>query len=91
MKNAKIGGRPEDNERDRNIRSRTRQRNLKWQNTSGYNKRSLVGNVFYHYKTILGSTMRARKLSSQRVEARLGCNILNQMIKPGMPKSQLSV
>ena len=47
-----------------------------------YVKRSRT--TFYRYKTIVGSVMRARWLSSQRVEATVGCRILNVMTALGM-------
>jgi len=50
-----------------------------WHTESGYGKRSKVETTFYRYKTIVGSAMRARGLSSQRVEARIGCKILNRL------------
>ncbi len=76
-------------ERNRNIRSRTRQGKRQWQSKTGYNKRSLVEMAFYRYKTIIGPTMNARKLASQRVEARIGVNILNKMTALGMPQGQM--
>jgi len=73
-------------ERNRNIRSRARQGKRQWQRKTGYYKRSLVEMAFYRYKTIIGPTMRARKLVSQRVEARIGVNILNMMTALGKPE-----
>jgi hypothetical protein len=55
--------------------------------TSGYSRRSLVENVNYRYKAILGRGMRARSLAGQQLEARLGCRILNVMAQLGMPDS----
>ena len=37
------------------------------------------------FRTARGSAVRARRLSSQRVEARIGCRILNVMTALGMP------
>ena len=54
---------------------------------SGYTKRSKVENSFHRYKAILGREMKARTLAGQRVEARLGCRILNTMASLGMPES----
>jgi hypothetical protein len=56
----------------------------------GYSRRSLVENVNYRYKAILGRDMRARSLAGQRLEARLGCRILNVMAQLGMPDSVLA-
>ena len=44
-------------------------------------------NAVYRYKTILGREMKARTLAGQRVEARIGCRILNTMVRLGMPES----
>ena len=54
---------------------------------SGYSRRSLVENTVYRYKTIIGPAMRSRTLPGQRVEARVGCRILNTMAALGMPES----
>ena len=74
-------------ERNRNIRSRSRLDKRTWHRQSGYSKRSKVETTFYRYKTIVGCAMRARRLVSQRVEARIGCKILNKMAALGMPDS----
>ena len=36
-------------------------------------------NAVYRYKAIIGPEMRARTLARQRVEHRIGCEILNKM------------
>jgi len=36
-------------------------------------------------KTIIGRTLRARTLPAQKVEARVGCKVLNRMTARGMP------
>jgi hypothetical protein len=41
------------------------------------------------YKTIIGPAMRARNLATQRVEARIGAQILNKMTALGMPDSHM--
>jgi hypothetical protein len=46
-----------------------------------------VENTAYRYKTIIGAAMRSRTLQGQRVEARVGCRILNTMAGLGMPES----
>ena len=56
-----------------------------WHTRSGYSKRSKVETTFSRYKAILGPAMRARRLASQRVEASIGCKILNIMTELGMP------
>ncbi len=75
-------------ERNRNIRSQAQLGKRAWHTASGYSKRSKVETTFYRYKTLIGPSMRARRLVSQRVEAPIGCKILNQMTALGMPDGQ---
>ena len=56
-----------------------------WQRRSGYNRRSLAETAMYRYKTINGRRLLARSLSSQQVEAKVGCNVLNRITSFGMP------
>ena len=56
-----------------------------WYKLSGFTKRSMVENAVYRYKAIIGPEMRARTLARQRVEHRIGCEILNKMAALGMP------
>jgi hypothetical protein len=74
-------------ERNRNIRSRARLGRRQWHTRSGYSTRSMVENTVYRYKAIIGPRMRSRTLQGQRVEARVGCRILNRMAGLGMPAS----
>ena len=74
-------------ERNRNIRSRTSLGKRTWHTWSGYSKRSLAETTMCRYKTIIGPMVRARTLQGQRVEARVGCQILNRMTSLGMPES----
>jgi hypothetical protein len=74
-------------ERNRNIRSRARLGARRWHTKSGYSRRSLVENLIHRYKAIIGPAMRSRTLQGQRVEARVGCKILNTMAALGMPES----
>ncbi len=76
-------------QRNHNIASQARLGKRKWHTESGYSKRSKVETTFYRYKAIVGSAMRARGLAAQRVEARLGCKILNTMTALGMPDSKM--
>ena len=45
----------------------------------------LCTKAVYRYKAIIGPEMRARTLARQRVEHRIGCEILNKMAALGMP------
>jgi hypothetical protein len=60
---------------------------MSWQRRSGYNRRSLVETAVSRYKTIIGRRLQARTLSTQRIEAKIGCNVLNRMTSFGMPAS----
>ena len=72
-------------ERDRHIRAIERNGRREWYKLSGCTKRSMVENAVYRYKAIIGSEMRTRTLARQRVEHRIGCEILNKMTALGMP------
>ena len=74
-------------ERNRHIRAIDRLGRRQWHLRSGYTKRSKVENCFHRYKALLGRAMKARTLAAQRVEARIGCRILNTMASLGMPES----
>ena len=74
-------------DRNRHIRCINRVGRRVWHKRSGYSKRSMVENAVYRYKEIVGRKMRSRSLAGQRVEARLGCKILNTMTSLGMPQS----
>ena len=76
-------------ERDRHIRAIERHGRREWYKLSGYTKRSMVENAVYRYKAIIGPEMRARTLARQRVEHRIGCEILNKMAALGMPDTYL--
>ncbi len=76
-------------ERNRNIRARARLGKRRWHVESGYSKRSKVETSFHRYKIIVGPAMRARGFSSQEVEARIGCKILNTMAALGMPDGEM--
>ena len=58
---------------------------VEWYKLSGCTKRSMVENAVYRYKAIIGPEMRTRTLARQRVEHRIGCEILNKMTALGMP------
>ena len=87
QKNALVSDEPSLAERNRHIRSTRRIGRREWHKRSGFTKRSRVENVIYRYKAIVGREMKARTLAGQRVEARIGCTIVNRMAKLGMPES----
>jgi hypothetical protein len=74
-------------QRDDHLRSIEQHGRLGWQPRSGYGRRSLVETAMYGYKTIIGRRLHARTLLNQRIEAKIGCNVLNRMTSLGMPVS----
>jgi hypothetical protein len=75
-------------QRDQHIRMIQDKGRLGWQKAVGYGKRSLGETAVFRYKTIIGRSLRARTLSSQKTEARVACSVLNRMTRLGMPVSQ---
>jgi hypothetical protein len=58
-----------------------------WKKEVNYHSRSLVETAMFRYKTILGNKMHARKIENQKIEALMGCNLLNAFTRLGMPES----
>ena len=58
-----------------------------WKKEAKYHQRSLVENTFFRYKTIFGDTLKSISMENQKVEALIGCNILNKFTQLGMPVS----
>jgi Transposase DDE domain len=81
---------PAMKQRNRNLRAIGSKGRRAWHKTSGYSRRSRVENVNCRYKATFGPGMRARSLAGQRLEARLGCRILNRMAQLGMPRSMVA-
>jgi hypothetical protein len=50
-----------------------------WQKETGYRQQGRVEGTFLRYRRTLGSRLRARGTASQKLEARLGCLVLNKM------------
>jgi transposase len=74
-------------QRDQHIAEIEKHGRIGWQRRSGYNRISLVETGMYRYKTIVGRRLRARTLPNQRIESKIGCNVLNRMAGLGMPAS----
>lgn len=89
--NAKIwqhGNRKEQpHPRDENLRAIRNSSRTYWKERVGYHVRSMGENVYFRWKTILGDKLNARKLATQRTEARIKAAILNKMRVLGMPDS----
>jgi hypothetical protein len=74
-------------QRDQHIATIEKHGRMGWQRRSGYNRRSLIETAMFRYKTIIDRRPHARNLPDQRTEAKIGCNVLNQMTALGMPVS----
>ena len=73
--------------RDETLRYIRRHGRKKWKRDSGYHRRSKAENAMYRYKTIFGSSLWARTMENQQVEARIKSRVLNRMTQLGMPES----
>ncbi|MHC4515357.1 MAG: IS5 family transposase [Planctomycetota bacterium] len=86
MKNARVGDK-QSPVRNRAVRRIRRIGRRQWKSEAGYHRQARGENAFFRFKTMLGDRMRARGTDAQAVEARLACNILNQMTELGRPES----
>ena len=73
--------------RDRTVRRVRKVGRRQWKKESGYHQQARVENTFFRYKSIIGDRLRARHPKSQKAEAVIACNILNQMLEIGRPES----
>ena len=76
--------RPAGDETIRAIRKRGRRA---WKKTSGYHRRSIAETQIGRYKQMIGDTLRARTLTNQQTETRLGCALLNRLRALAKPES----
>jgi hypothetical protein len=76
-----------NNKRDDNILYVEEHGKYKWQDHSQYSDRSIVETTVYRFKQIIGDVLCSRDLSSQKIEAKIGCKVLNIMAKLGMPQT----
>jgi hypothetical protein len=58
-----------------------------WRVLSGATRQSIAENTMYQFKTLFGGRLWARKLDTQRTEARVKCSVLNRMTQLGMPET----
>jgi hypothetical protein len=68
----------------RYIRSHGR---AKWKREHDYHKRSLAETGVYRFKQLVGRFMEARDWANEKVEAKIGANVLNKMTQLGMPET----
>jgi hypothetical protein len=50
--------------------------------------RSLAEVAMFRYKKVIGRSLHARTLATQKTKARVACKVLNIMTRPGMPVSR---
>ena len=74
-------------QRNKDIKAISSKGVYRWRRESGYYRQSTVENTIYRYKQIIGPRLRARNDHSRKVEAVLGCKILNRSKALGMPQS----
>jgi hypothetical protein len=76
-------------QRDRHIQLIEEPGRLGWQRSVNYGKRSLAEVAMFRYKKVIGRSLHARTLATQKTEARVACKVLNIMTRFGMPVSRL--
>jgi transposase len=84
---AVVRGKSPFEQRDENVREIRQLGRKGWKRKSTYHKRSLVECAFFRLKTIFSDKLKARRMDTQSVEAKIRCEALNRMSKLGMPKS----
>ncbi len=72
-------------QRDRHLQVISERGRLGWQKAVGYGRRSLVEVAMLRYKALIGHSLRARTLRTQKVEATAGCKVMNVLTSLGMP------
>lgn len=75
-------------QRDRHIQMIVERGRLGWRRAVGYGRRSLGEVAILRYKTLIGRSLRARTLPTQKAKAAAGGAVLNIMASLGMPVSR---
>jgi hypothetical protein len=78
----------EPTQRDRHIRMIAERGRLGRQRAVDYGRRSLGEVAMLRYKVLIGRSLRARTLSTQKAEAKGACKVINIMTGLGMPVSR---
>ncbi len=76
--------------RNRNIQEIKDNGRMAWQKNREYGRRNLSELAMQRYQKILWDTMHARDFDRQKMEAMIGCGVLNKMTSLGMPISYRS-
>ena len=75
-------------QRDRHIQLIEERGRLGWRRPVNYGKRSLAEVVMFRYKKLIGRSLHARTLPTQKTEAKVACKVINTMTGLGMPVSR---
>ena len=59
----------------------------RWRKEAGAHRQARAENAMLRYKQIIGAALRARKMTTQTTEARIGVSVLNRMTTLGKPLS----
>ena len=78
----------EPTQRDRHIQLIKERGRLGWQRVVGYGRRSLGEVAMLRYKVLIGRSLHARALPTQKTEAKVACKVINIMTGLGMPVSR---
>ena len=73
--------------RNRHLRRIEKVGRAQWRRDSGQHQQARAENAIGRFKRILGPQLRARCREGQRVEAMMGCVVLNRMLELGAPRS----
>jgi hypothetical protein len=75
-------------QRDRHIAMIEERGRLGWQRAVDYGRRSLGEIAMLRYKVLIGRSLHARTLPTQKIEAKVACKVINIMTALGMPVSR---
>jgi transposase len=78
-------------QRDRHIRMIRERARIGWQKAVNYGLRSLGEVAMMRYKTLIGRSLRARTLPTQKTEAAAACKVINVMTRLSMPASRRDI
>jgi len=76
--------------RNRNLQEIKTQGRMQWQRERKYGRRNYSELGVQRYQRILGDAMHARDFERQKMEAMIGCGVINKMTSLGMPQSYRS-
>ncbi len=76
--------------RNRNLQEIKTQGRMQWQKDRQYGRRNYSELGVQRYQRILGDALHAREFKRQKMEAMIGCGVINKMTSLGMPQSYRS-